>query len=66
MSELSKGPEVLSRLNDARVRREQGEAEFAAAVRAAMEQREGLTVGAIADAAGITRVRAYQIADGRR
>jgi hypothetical protein len=53
----------LRRARDARVEHEQA---FAETVRAAMADRQGHAVTEIAQAAGITRVRAYQIAQVKR
>jgi hypothetical protein len=57
---------LLDRLRRAREARAEHEQAFAETVRAAMADRQGHPVSEIAQAAGITRVRAYQIAAGRR
>jgi hypothetical protein len=62
MSESS----TLKRLRDARRLRSEHEQAFRDQVRQAMADRGGHTVIEIAEAAGITRERAYQIAQGRR
>jgi DNA-binding phage protein len=65
----AKDPAILDRLRQARLERDQtrerSEAAFAEQVRAAMAQRNGYLVREIAEAAGLSRERVYQIT-GRR
>ena len=56
-----KDPAVLERLREARNLQKQHDAAFAEAVRAAVANRRGYTVREIAEAAGISRERVYQI-----
>ena len=63
-------PTVLDRLRQARAERdrtrEESDAAFVAQVREAMGQRNGYLVREIAEAAGLSRERVYQIAAGRQ
>ncbi len=61
-----KDPTMLDRLREASRLRAQHEEAFAEQVRAAMADRQGHMVKEIAEAAGVTRERVYQIAAGRR
>lgn len=64
------GGTMLDRLREAREARDrtrdQAEAAFAEQVREAMRDRDGYLVREIAEAAGLSRERVYQIAAGRR
>ena len=57
---------VLERLHEARQAGDEHEPSFRQTARDAMADRDGLTVGEIAEAAGLSRERGYQIAQGRR
>lgn len=57
-----KDPAVLERLREARNLQKQHAAAFAEAVRSAVANRRGYTVRELAEAAGISRERIYQIA----
>jgi len=62
----AKDPVLLERVREAQRLRHEHEAAFVEAVRHAVANRGGYTVREIAQAAGISRERAYQIAGGRR
>lgn len=57
---------MLDRLREARKSRDDCEQAFREQVSEAMANRDGHTVSAIAAAAGLSRERVYQIAQGRR
>lgn len=66
MTPIEKDTTMLDRLRAARDARDHSEQAFAEQVREAMRDRHGHTVRELAQAAGISRERAYQIRDGRR
>lgn len=66
MTSQAKDPKVLEQLRCARQLRDEHEQAFIEAVRLAAQKRGGHTVQEIAEAAGISRERVYQIRDGRR
>jgi hypothetical protein len=57
---------VLDRLHEARQSRDEHELSFRQTARDAMADRDGLTVREIAEAAGRSRERVHQIAQGRQ